>query len=92
MIDPRHEFEDGTWLEPESMCGPSGKRPRRARAIFPDGVKRVVRCGLPDTFYSVPVKAGEWEEPGYLMIHEKVLTFYGEKSGSYYGKETESHG
>lgn len=43
-----------TWLEPESLCYPSGGMLRRARARCGDGKMRVVRCGIPDTFFSIP--------------------------------------
>jgi hypothetical protein len=45
---------DGTWLEPEELCYPHGGMTRRAYVVFPDGVKRVVRCGIPDTLFSIP--------------------------------------
>ena len=57
---PRTSFlADGTWLEPEEIAYHGGASSgRRARAICPDGVLRVFRIGLPDTFFSIPVKGG----------------------------------
>jgi hypothetical protein len=50
-------FPDGTWLEGEEFCYPGGGMGRRAYVVFPDGVYRVVRCGIPDTFFSIPAAA-----------------------------------
>lgn len=46
--------QDGTWLEPESLCYPAGGMSRRAYAMCADGVKRLVTCGIPDTMFSIP--------------------------------------
>ena len=43
-----------TWLEAEEFCYPNGGMTRRAYCIFSDGKKRVVQCGIPDTFFSIP--------------------------------------
>jgi hypothetical protein len=50
-----------TWIEAESFCYPGGGMHRRARALCPDGKLRIIRCGIPDTFFTVPCKGG-----GYL--------------------------
>lgn len=47
---------NGTWLEPEELCYPHGKMTRKAYALFPDGEKRLVTCGIPDTYFSIPAK------------------------------------
>ncbi len=58
--DPQF-FELGTWLEPEEITYPNGAMVRRARAINTDtGKLKVVRCGIPDTFFSIPVRGGGW--------------------------------
>lgn len=52
----------GTWLEPEEITYPSGAMIRRARAINVEtGKLTVVRCGIPDTYFTIPVRGG-----GYL--------------------------
>lgn len=49
----------GTWLEPEELTYPSGGRLRRCHAINVDTGKPVtVRCGLPDTFFSISCENG----------------------------------
>lgn len=45
-----------TWLEPEEITYPSGSMIRRCRAMCEDGVLRVVLCGVPDTFFSIPAR------------------------------------
>jgi hypothetical protein len=50
-------FPDGTWLEAEEFCYPHGGMGRRARVNFADGSQRVVRCGLADTWFSIPASA-----------------------------------
>ena len=52
----------GTWLEPEELTYPSGAMVRRARAINVETGKLVViRCGIPDTYFTIPCRGG-----GYL--------------------------
>lgn len=54
-------FGLGTWIEPEEFCYPNGAMVRRARAINVEtGRLRVVRCGIADTFFSIPVRGGGW--------------------------------
>ena len=49
----------GTWLEAEEMCYPDGGMTRRAMAFNVEtGRKVVVRCGIPDTYFSIPCKGG----------------------------------
>ena len=63
----------GTWLEPEEITYPSGAMIRRARAINTDtGRPKVVRCGIPDTWFSIPVRGGGWlgfSDDGILLFH-----------------------
>lgn len=49
--------DDGTWIEDEARCYPNGGMTRLAYVTCPDGKKRVVRCGIPDTWFSVPAVA-----------------------------------
>lgn len=52
----------GTWLEPEEITYPSGAMIRRARAVNVEtGRLVVVRCGVPDTYFTIPCRGG-----GYL--------------------------
>lgn len=58
----------GTWLEPESFAYPNGGFTRRAyvelrqnpnNPILPDvaiGRMRIVRCSIPDTYFSIPAR------------------------------------
>ena len=51
--------ELGTWLEPEEICYPSGAMVRRCRAVNVEtGRLNVVRCGIPDTFFTIPCRGG----------------------------------
>ena len=43
-------FPDGTWLEGEEFCYPSGGMKRRAYARCADGQLRLFKAGIPDTF------------------------------------------
>lgn len=73
---PSHYGE--TWIEAEEATYPSGAMTRRARVRCEDGKLRVVRCGLPDTFFSIPVRGGGWigmdEEKGELRFHGSKKT------------------
>lgn len=56
----------GTWIEPEEYCYPNGGFHRRARVVvrqnphnpisLPYGEYRIVRAGIPDTFFSIPAR------------------------------------
>lgn len=62
----------GTWLEPEELAYPSGAMTRRARAINTQtGLPVVVRCGIPDTFFSIPCRGGGW-----MDSHEGIFRFH----------------
>jgi len=80
------QHKGGTWLEPESLCYPSGGMLRRARARFADGELRVVRCGIPDTFFSIPARAQVKGESvgGFVSVDtdkdEFTFTAYEEES------------
>lgn len=54
MKTQAHTAKDGTWLEPEELCYPSGRELRKAYAKCEDGELRVITCGIPDTFFSIP--------------------------------------
>lgn len=54
------EGANGTWLEGEEFCygSPDGSAMnRRCYAVCDDGQKRVVRCAIPDTYFSIPAVA-----------------------------------
>lgn len=52
-----HMAKGETWIENEDVAYPNGGQVRRSRVIFPDGVIRAARCGIPDTFFSIPAHA-----------------------------------
>lgn len=62
-----------TWLEPEELCYRGGRR--RAGVLFPDGQIRIVRCGLPNTAFSIPAYHGSWGR-GYVSSRDGVLEFW----------------
>ena len=62
-----------TWLEPEELCYPHGGMTRRAKAICEDGKLRVVKCGIPDTFFSIPAKLGAAK--GFVSSEESGFHF-----------------
>lgn len=63
----------GTWLEPEEITYPSGAMIRRVRAYNVDtGKLRVFRCGIPDTFFSIPCRGGGFitsSDSGIFLYH-----------------------
>lgn len=68
---------DGTWLESEDFAYPNGGFTRRAYAVFPDGIKRVVLVSIPDTFFSIPARARVRGNriKGFVSSSEESLTF-----------------
>lgn len=68
-------YPDGTWIEPEEYCYSGGKR--RAYVTMPDGAKRVVLCGLPDTFFSIPARArvNKRTVKGFVSVNESRTGF-----------------
>ena len=71
-----------TWLEPEELCYPRGAITRRAKILaWIDSKKdfeyRIVRCGLPDTFFSIPAKLGRIR--GFISSGEGEFEFTPEK-------------
>ena len=70
--------DNGTWIEPETLCYPSGGMKRKAYALFPDGEKRIVICGIPDTYFSIPakpVKVNGVSIRGYIGCDENGIKF-----------------
>lgn len=54
-----------TWLEPEELCYPNGAMARRCRAKdMVTGKLKIVRCGIPDTFFSIPCVGVGWVGSG----------------------------
>ncbi len=48
-----------TWLEPEELCYPKGGgMTRRCLARHADGLLKVVKCGIPDTYFTIPTRCG----------------------------------
>jgi hypothetical protein len=65
-------LKNDTWLEPEEITYPSGAMVRRARALNVEtGKLKIVRCGISDTAFSIPVRGGGWlgMEDGVLQFH-----------------------
>jgi hypothetical protein len=76
MSIEQRDKQGETWLEPESLCYPSGRMLRRCKALCEDGKTRIVRCGIPDTFFSIP---------GYFVRKGKrVKGFISQDSGGPY--------
>jgi hypothetical protein len=74
MRETAHINEDGTWLEPEAFCYPRGGMTRRAYAVCPDGKKRVITCGIPDTYFSIPARHSRLGK-GYLTGEDGSMQF-----------------
>lgn len=63
--------EGGTWLEAEEFCYPDGKMTRRCRARNArDNQLRIVRCGIPDTYFTIPATGG------YISVNDGEFVFY----------------
>jgi hypothetical protein len=60
-----------TWLEPEELAGPNGGKRRRCKARCPDGKLRTFRCGIPDTFFTIPCKGG-----GFIYVRDGEYNFH----------------
>ena len=62
-----------TWIEREELAyatptgSPHGSR-RRARVRFVDGKLRIVRVGVPDTWFTIPAKDPRTGRTGYITI------------------------
>ena len=71
-----HVEPDGTWLEPESSCYPAGGMTRRARVHTLAGL-RIVQCGIPDTYFSIParLKVGKTTLRGFISSGDHGLHF-----------------
>ncbi len=80
LVKPKHpkaiDGAKGTWLEPEELCYPSGGRHRRALALVAGTeTLRVVRCGIPDTYFTIPA------DGGYVSVDDGAFTFHPKKAG-----------
>lgn len=67
-------FALGTGIEPEEYCYPRGGMTRLARAInVATGRLNTVRCGIPDTYFSIPAVGGYLtvSNGGILIYHPK---------------------
>ena len=76
-----------TWMESEDFCYPNGAMDRRARVFFPDGKRRVVRCGINDTWFSTPVRKSDvskaFPDGGFLMVESD---YYGDNGAAHVGE------
>ena len=69
----RTDGKNGTWLEPEEACYPSGAMKRRCRAVNVEtGRLQTVRCGIADTYFSIPAEKGGWvgSDDGLFQYHQ----------------------
>jgi hypothetical protein len=84
---------DGTWLEPEALAYPNGGFTRRAKVFLrqnecnpielPYGELRIVRCSIPDTYFSIPARLryrGRTVK-GYISQIDDKLTFTPDADG-----------
>lgn len=87
MRETAHVEPDGSWLEPESITYPSGGFLRRAYVFIrankhnpvslPYGELRVVKCSIPDTFFSIPARLATKDGTirGYISTLDDRLCF-----------------
>lgn len=70
-------YPDGTWVEGEELAYPKGGFSRRAWVTFADGVRRLVRCSIPDTFFSIPArgKVDGRTVKGFITLNGDGLVF-----------------
>jgi len=68
----------GTWLQPEAFAGPRNAYGRKGRALWPDGVLRMVMAKLPDTAMSIPAyyTSKGRRVHGYLTYTDGVYRFH----------------
>jgi len=69
IVRPQY-FEEETWLEPEQFAYGGNRKGRKGVAICPDGVRRLVYAGVPDSAWTIPAKVlvGKVVVTGFLMI------------------------
>ena len=79
--DVRSLHLNDTWIEGEEFAYPRGGFTRRAYVEFPDKVKRVVRCSLPDSAISIPARAQVKHVMvrGYIMQEDFRFKFFPDK-------------
>lgn len=74
-----------TWLEPEELCYPNGSMTRKAYCKCEDGKMRVVTCGIPDTYFSIPgfYRTHKARVKGFVSSDESGFKFtaYQQKEG-----------
>lgn len=68
---------NGTWLEGEEFAYPNGGMTRRCYAMCSDGQLRVVKCSIPDTYFSIPAIARIHGKriKGFITSDESGFTF-----------------
>lgn len=69
------EFAENTWIQSESASYPNGAMVRKGLALFPDGKRRRVYGGIPDTYFSIPCRKTRSHGKGFLTSFDDVLTF-----------------
>lgn len=66
------EYALGTKLDPEEKAYPNGAMNRIAKAFNTDTGKLVsVRCGIPDTYFTIPASKG-----GYVHLSDGGIVLY----------------
>jgi hypothetical protein len=79
--EPAQLFQDGSWLEAECFAYPEGEHfSRRAYVNFGDQF-RVVECGVPDTYFSIParVRIKGARLKGFITVSDGKLVFHEEE-------------
>ena len=74
-------FAHDTWIDPEERCYPHGGFHRRARCLWRGG-HRLVRAGLPDTFFTIPARLRHRGQTvrGFLSVGEDGALHFTEES------------
>ena len=69
-------MENPTWIQSEEYAynSPLSRSARRGRVRFPDGKLRIVRLGVPDTYFTIPAKPARGRI-GYVSINTDTGEF-----------------
>lgn len=70
-------FPDGTWIEGEEFAYPKNTFTRRGFVDCEDGQRRLVKCKVADTFFSIPArcKIDGKTVKGYIKCDEQGAEF-----------------
>jgi hypothetical protein len=69
-----------TWIDAEEVCYPGKALVRKGRALY-RGKLIAVRCGIPDTFFTIParVRVKGKSVRGYVSVEKQALRPYAEE-------------